>query len=241
MLTIKNLEKYTKQFQTSLDNVVREYLQHLFLSYFYQNPNSEKLLFKGGTALKIVYRSPRFSEDLDFSAYNIKYKEIEKIIANTLSNLEKNGLIINIEESKKTSGGYLAIVSFKIENIISKIQIEISFRGDKKILGSMEIIQNEFIPTYTLVCLPDKYLINEKIDALLSRKKPRDFFDYYYLLVNNYTETKNNEKMQKIFILLENDKTNFKYELNRFLPVSQARHLKDFKKILINKLNNYIK
>jgi predicted nucleotidyltransferase component of viral defense system len=116
MLSIKNLEKYTKQFQTNIDNIVLEYCQHLFLSYLYQEYGSEKLLFKGGTALRIVFQSPRFSEDLDFSGFNIKHAEIEKIITSTLSNIEKNKIEVDVKESKKTSGGYLAIIIFKIEN-----------------------------------------------------------------------------------------------------------------------------
>jgi predicted nucleotidyltransferase component of viral defense system len=240
MLSIKNLEKYTNQFQTSTDNIVREYCQHLFLSYLYQEIGSEKLLFKGGTALRIVFESPRFSEDLDFSGFNIRHPEIEKIITNTLSNIEKSGLIVEIEESKKTSGGYLAIIIFKLENHISKIQIEISLRSDKKITGTRAIIQNSFIPAYTLVQLPTEKLISEKIQALLDRQKPRDFFDYYYLLSGNYATAKDKSNLQAVLSVLEKSKLDFRQELRRFLPVSQARHMKDFQKILIDKINNYI-
>lgn len=240
MLSIKNLEKYTNQFQTSIDNIVREYCQHLFLSYLYQEPGSEKLLFKGGTALRIVFGSPRFSEDLDFTGFNIRHHEIEKIITDTLSNLEKSGIVIDIEESKKTSGGYLAIIIFKTEENISKIQIEISLRNNKQMAGTRAIIQNDFIPAYTLVHLPAEYLVSEKIAALLDRKKPRDFFDYYYLLSGNYAIAKNKNNLQKVLALLEKNKMDFRNELRRFLPASQARHMKDFRKILIGKINNYI-
>ena len=212
----------------------------IFLSYLYQEPGSEKLLFKGGTALRIVFKSPRFSEDLDFSGFNIKHAEIEKIITSTLSNIEKSGLIIDIEKNKKTSGGYLAIIIFKIEENITKIQIEISLRGDKQITGTRAIIQNDFIPAYTLVQLPTEYLISQKIEALVDRKKPRDFFDYYYLLSGNYAVAKNKNNLQKILVLLKESKIDFRSELRRFLPVSQARHMKDFRKILIDKINNYL-
>jgi len=240
MLSILSLEKYTKQFQTSIDNIVREYCQHLFLSYFYQEPSSEKLLFKGGTALRIILESPRFSEDLDFSAFNIKHPEIEKIIANTLTNIEKSGLLVDIEESKKTSGGYLAIIIFKLENYVSKIQIEISLRSGKKISGTRSIIHNSFTPAYTLVHLNMEDLIGEKIEALLNRKKPRDFFDYYYLLTGNYAIAKEKSNLKKVLSVLEKSKIDFRSELRRFLPVSQAQHMKDFKNLLIDKINNYI-
>lgn len=240
MLSIKNLEKYTNQFQTSIDNIVREYCQHLFLSYLYQEPGSEKLLFKGGTALRIVFESPRFSEDLDFSGFNIRYTEIEKILTNTLSNMEKGGLMIDITESKQTSGGYLAILIFKIEEYITKIQIEISLRGGKQMVGTRTIIRNDFIPAYTLVHLPTDDLVGQKIEALLDRKKPRDFFDYYYLLSGNHAIAKNKKNLQTIIVLLEQSKIDFRNELRRFLPASQARHMKDFRKILIDKINTYI-
>src|SRR3989344_4195390 len=102
MLTIENLDKFTKQSQTSLDNVVREYCQHLFLSYIYKQPNSDRLLFKGGTALRIVFRSPRYSEDLDFTGANITQREVEEIFANTLAEVERTGMHVELEEGKPT-------------------------------------------------------------------------------------------------------------------------------------------
>lgn len=62
------LKSLATKFQTTELNVRREYCQHLFLSYFYQQPLTDHIYFKGGTALRTLYNSPRFSEDLDFSA-----------------------------------------------------------------------------------------------------------------------------------------------------------------------------
>jgi predicted nucleotidyltransferase component of viral defense system len=55
-----------------------------FLSYLYKQPDSEKLLFKGGTALKFIFRSPRYSEDLDFTGINITQGEAEGIFTKFL-------------------------------------------------------------------------------------------------------------------------------------------------------------
>lgn len=43
-----------------------DYLQHLLLMLLYAR--SQTLVFKGGTALRVVYRGSRYSEDLDFSS-----------------------------------------------------------------------------------------------------------------------------------------------------------------------------
>ena len=43
----------------------RDYLQHLILWLLYAR--SQELVFKGGTALRLVYGGNRYSEDLDFN------------------------------------------------------------------------------------------------------------------------------------------------------------------------------
>lgn len=91
MLNIENLEQFAKLKQTDVENAVREYYQHLFLSFLYQHPGSENLLFKGGTALRIIFQSPRFSEDLDFTGTHITIREVENLFAGSLSEIEKTG------------------------------------------------------------------------------------------------------------------------------------------------------
>ena len=49
-------------------NVLREYLQNDILGSLQETGAGERLYFVGGTALRFLYRIPRFSEDLDFSA-----------------------------------------------------------------------------------------------------------------------------------------------------------------------------
>mgnify|MGYP001609027102 FL=1 len=112
MLTRANLQKFTDQTQTKLENVVREYCQHLFLSHLYQLPGSEQLLFKGGTALRIIFHSPRFSEDLDFTGVKIAQHKVEELFINTLSTIEKTGIPVVLKEGKCTTGGYLGIFEF---------------------------------------------------------------------------------------------------------------------------------
>src|SRR3989338_4633161 len=98
-IQIKNL---VNKFQTTEVNIRREYIQHLFLSYFYQDKDAFKILFKGGTALRLIYNSPRFSEDLDFSCPFATLAQIEKPIEETLISIEREGIKVNLGESKVT-------------------------------------------------------------------------------------------------------------------------------------------
>src|SRR3989338_3631770 len=101
MITQDAIKKLATQYRTSeFPNIVREYFQHLFLSQLYRLENSDNILFKGGTALRIIYGSPRFSEDLDFSIFRVEQysqKEfIEDLFAAVLMEIEKAGIKVEL-------------------------------------------------------------------------------------------------------------------------------------------------
>lgn len=241
MLSKENLEQFTRKKQTDIQNVVREYIQHLFLSCLYQIPNSERLLFKGGTAMRIVLKSPRFSEDLDFTGFHINQKMVEELFTVTLANIENIGIKVELEEGKNTTGGYLGIATFTAYNTRAQVRIEVSLRNGGKYKGIRAVVTNDYVPTYTLVHLPIEYLIKGKIDALLSRHKPRDFYDFFFLLHGDYQEVRNQDILQKVLSLLKKQKLDFRRELKKLLPASHAMLLKDFRNILEQKILFYLK
>ena len=220
-----------------MDNVVREYLQHLFLSFLYQEKKSEALLFKGGTALRLVWRSPRFSEDLDFTGSKIFISQIESLMEAALEKVESEGIKTDIEESKKTSGGYLAIFHFKTDEYESGIQIEVSLRAEPKEAGVAALIQSDLIPAYTLMHLDQKRLVGEKIQACLTRAKARDFYDLYFILRSRmaFKETFSKDKTLKVNLIamIEHQKLDIRSELKRFLPVNQHMLLRNLKATLL--------
>ena len=152
MLSLENLKEFTNKNQTRLENIIREYIQHLFLSSLYKIKGSEKLLFKGGTALKIIYGSPRFSEDLDFDGQNIyQPKVIDDLFIETISEIEKIGIEIGLEEAKKTTGGYLGIISYRLYDISKEMKFEISLRSGKKADYEMATIVSDYLPSYSII------------------------------------------------------------------------------------------
>lgn len=240
MLNIENLEEFTKQYQTDRTNVVREYCQHLFLSYLYQLAGSERLLFKGGTALRIVFGSPRFSEDLDFTGVNITQNEVESLFTDTLVNIEKTGITVEINEGKPTTGGYIGIAKFQAYGLNTKIQIEVSLRRGKPALGTRAVIQSDYLPAYSLVHLPKEEIILGKLAALSARHKPRDFYDYFFLLSGDYPLVRKREYLEKALKLLKISKIDFRSEIKKLLPKSHSMHLRNFSKILENKISDFL-
>lgn len=237
MIEKRQVQKLTQLWQTTVDNVAREYFQQLFLSRFYQEKGSDNLLFKGGTALRIIWQSPRFSEDLDFTGINITLKGIETLVEGALAKIEMEGIQIEIIESKSTSGGYLAIFQFETNEYKSRIQVEVSLRDGKKGLGTAVLIQSDLVMPYTLIHLKEEILVAEKIRACLTRGKARDFYDLYFILRSRmaFKEEFIRDKQLKAKILnvIKSGKLDFKRELKEFLPVNQHIIIKGFPKTLI--------
>lgn len=244
MITQDTIKKLATKHQTSEFNIAREYCQHLFLSYFYREKDSDKVLFKGGTALKIIYESPRFSEDLDFSGFKVYSSTIEQLVENTLLEIEREGIKVDIKESKKTSGGYLAIIKFSFLGYLIEMQLEISFRRKDTTNGIATLITTDLVPAYTVLQLLEEVLVGEKIQALLTRRKPRDFYDFYFILrsqlpiPNHYKRA--HELKEKIMEIMETEKLDFKNELKLFLPISQHQILKDFKSVVKREVERYL-
>lgn len=239
MLTKEQLFLIQNKFQTLKENVLREYVQHLFLSSLYRTNGSEKILFKGGTAYRIAYKSPRFSEDLDFSSGNT-VEEIEEILIGVLEDLSNNGIICEIEESKGTTGGYLAklCTSFQGEKI--PIDIQISLRQTKEKNHDVFDIINEYIPTYTALLMPKNALIDEKIRAALTRSKPRDFYDIYFLLRNGFLTSAQKNQLVDVKYVLSEKTIKFADELSHFLPRSMKAVADSFPRPLLAELDKFI-
>jgi len=67
MITKEQIYLLAKKSKINETTIFREYLQLFFLSELYSRKQSKDIFFKGGTALHLIYKSPRFSEDLDFT------------------------------------------------------------------------------------------------------------------------------------------------------------------------------
>ena len=233
------IENLSRKLQSTELNIRREYIQNLFLSYFYRHPESDKIYFKGGTALRVIYKSPRFSEDLDFSSTATTINKIEDIVIETIKEVEREGIIIDIKESKKTSEGYLAIINFLLHSHEIDIQLEISQRKVKN-MGEVVTVANDFIPPYTIMALTQEQIIDGKIQALLDRQKARDFYDLYYILRANLLSPNKKDVLNKVLNLLSKQNIDFEKELKMFLPKNHWAIIKNFKAILTQEIRRVV-
>ena len=240
MITLEQIKKLALKYQTVELNVRREYFQHLFLSYFYQQPHAKRVFFKGGTALRIIYNSPRFSEDLDFSAKGISIKDLEHAFLETLNDIERENISVSIQEAKTTSGGYLSLVKLEAQEFQSVLmELEVSFRNTQ-LNQEVVTVSREFVPPYTVFYLSLEQLVDEKIQALLLRKKPRDFYDLYFMLRSNLLPATKKSVLPKALKALRETEINFEKELKQFLPKTHWPIIRDFKQTLEREMQRFI-
>lgn len=61
----ETLDDFVKNLGISKDQVLWEEVELIVLDAIAKHPIEEKVIFYGGTALRLAYGSPRFSEDID--------------------------------------------------------------------------------------------------------------------------------------------------------------------------------
>jgi len=174
-------EQKARELKIDKTQVVREYWELIVLKGLYESPFGRYLIFKGGTALRLTYGSPRFSEDLDFSLTKDVLKGkfsslIKKIIAPfpelSLTDLEEK-YYTYLAEIKVTQN-YLPF-PFRIKIEISKREIK-DYQWELKLLNSPATVIQVIGQVATL-----SQIYKDKLACLKGRAKPKDLFDLWYV------------------------------------------------------------
>ena len=240
MIDAETIRRLAATSQTTTLNMAREYCQHLVLSSLYQHKAADRILFKGGTALRIIYGSPRFSEDLDFSGFGVRPSAIEELLTEMLSMVERTGIALEIEEAKATSGGYLGIIHGRFLDYHVEIHLEISLRQNRPVSGATALIASDVLPAYTLLHLPQQLLVEEKIQALLTRGKPRDFYDLYFILRKGLLPPKSRRVLAQVLTQVKRTNPEALHELRLFLPKDHQGIIKSFRTTIEQEIHRHL-
>ena len=161
--------------------MVREYWELIILKGLYESPQGRYLIFKGGTALRLAYDSPRFSEDLDFSLTKDVMKDKFLPLIKKIISLFPELIQTDLEEKYytylaeiKVTQNYLRL-PFRIKIEISKREIK-NYQWELKLLNSPATVIQVMAQVATL-----EQIYQDKLDCLKGRAKPKDLFDLWYL------------------------------------------------------------
>lgn len=127
------LKKYNSKSLNDYENALKEVVQEIALLGLWRAKFYEKAAFYGGSALRILYGSDRFSEDLDFSLLtqdDIDLSRYHKAIEYELNSF---GLNVEVVPKIKNSSTQIDSAFIKAGTLQNMISIEIPVNLRKKI------------------------------------------------------------------------------------------------------------
>lgn len=203
------LEKYNVTTADDAASALKEIIQEIALLGLHRANFFEKAAFYGGTALRILYSLPRYSEDLDFTLFKTdKDFSLAPYFSAVEKELEAYGFKVKIEQVNKkiktniesafikanTNINLLNVSSLKLFESKSHphAKLQIKFEVDTEPVSDFEVETRYLLApaSFPVISLKKPDLFAGKLHALLfrswkTRVKGRDFYDYVWYLKNN--------------------------------------------------------
>jgi predicted nucleotidyltransferase component of viral defense system len=207
------VNQLSKELHIAPLNIIREAYELEVLDALAKSPLAKKIIFYGGTALRLAYNCPRFSEDLDFL---VAGAISETAFAAAMQKIAAAHPELSLEDVKEKRNTLFAL--FKIRSPLLKHALPLKIELAKRKNG----IEKEFRPLSSpcsslqpaLFAATIKSLRHTKEMAIKNRNLARDWFDLWYI----------SALQRQPFIppaQFPFDKTEFKRELKRFLPADR--------------------
>ena len=145
------------------------------------------LAFKGGTALRLVYRCDRYSDDLDFDIIRTGVTA-----ANILRALESVARSQELEVTDAWVKHRTILLEVRVKGWRRKLKVEVSslLRSSRVPTVVRNIVTSVFPASVNILTYPLSVLLAGKMLAVLERpsRTPRDLYDLFWLLSRSIDE-----------------------------------------------------
>jgi predicted nucleotidyltransferase component of viral defense system len=170
--------------------LLKEYLQYRMLRLVYRSEHGPKLVFLGGTCLRLVHDNPRFSEDLDFDNRGLDTEQFKALGEEVRAGLTAEGYDVEIDIRSRTA--YRCKVRFP--GLLFKHGM--SGHAEQRVLIQFDTepqqyayepelrTLSKFGIAMSVPCCSLSLLLAQKCLTILQRprNKGRDFYDVVFLL-----------------------------------------------------------
>jgi len=171
--------------------MLKEYIQLAILDFLSTTPYIGKIIFIGGTNLRLVKGIDRFSEDLDFDCKDFSEEEFMEMTDDVLHFLHHSGMRVEVRDRENKR-----LKAFRRNIHFPELLFELGLTGhrDERFLIKVEIQDQEIQYEHRMANVKgcgfffpfpvptDGVLCSMKLSAMLSRQKGRDFYDAMFLL-----------------------------------------------------------
>jgi len=209
-------ESLARQLRISLEQVVREEYEILILRELMESSIGAALVFKGGTALRLAYGSPRFSDDLDFSLLAPVAEDVWRRVADaTAKALPQVDLVEALPKQ------FTLFALFRVrQSFLSypfSIKAEVSTRPETATSAQrfeLRLLTSPTTPVSVLAQVASlDWMWTDKQEAFARRRQPRDLYDLWFIA----------QKQQLTFApdLAGLDREVVKREQRKYMPANQ--------------------
>jgi predicted nucleotidyltransferase component of viral defense system len=182
-----------------------ELFQLILLQHLYTRPESSRLVFQGGTAIRWCHNGGRFSEDLDFVT-QLERSALERLMKSIEAQVGREAIAhfgpgrLTVTPRGQRDEGVVWRVAFETQNLRERIMVKVeceklqegvSLATEPRVLGmqsavSYLIANGEFRiprPNSVMVVETLEEILSDKVRALLERPylKGRDIYDVWHL------------------------------------------------------------
>lgn len=182
-----------------------ELFQLILLQHLYTRPESSRLVFQGGTAIRWCHNGERFSEDLDFVTH-LERAALERLMQAIEAPVARESIAhfgpgrLSVTPRGRRNHRVVWQVAFEPQNVRDRIMVKIecerlqegaALATEPRVLGmqnavSYLIARGEFRiprPNSVLVVETLEEILSDKVRALLERPylKGRDIYDVWHL------------------------------------------------------------
>jgi len=186
MLTRAQIQRIAQHNGIGMQVQERDYVQHVLLWLLYRR--GQALVYKGGTALRMVYGGSRYSEDLDFNAQDDE-AALRLLWQEIVGRLIDFGIHAQIRREWISDVGYSFEVSYQgplydgRDRSKGKVRIDLN-RRPEPVETRRALVTSDYadVRPFVVTVLTAEQLAAEKLRALLVRGKPRDLYDVWLLL-----------------------------------------------------------
>lgn len=190
MLNLIDIQQfYSHNEQQQGRSILREYLQYKILQIIFESEIADKLSFMGGTCLRIILGTQRFSEDLGFDNFGLTVEDFNKLAVIITEQMQGFGYEVEVKTVHHNAFRcYIRLPKILFENKLSgyreeKILIQVDSEAQKFEYTPEVSFLNKFDVFTKVAYTPKDILLSQKIWAILNRKTPkgRDYYDTLFL------------------------------------------------------------
>lgn len=223
--------------------ILKEYLQLLILDYLASTPFVRKVVFIGGTNLRLVMGIDRFSEDLDFDCKGLSKSEFMEMTDGIIQFLKRSGMRVESRDRDNPK-----LLAFRRNLYFPELLFDLGLSGHREERFLIKVESEDQGVGYTPVVAnvkgcgfffplpvpPKGVMCSMKIAAVLGRAKGRDFYDLMFLLAQAKPDYSFLSQCCQI-----PDLSTLKTRMRDLLAkVDLTRKQRDFEHLLFNKLQS---